>query len=122
MDAVDIVDYEEAVMEEEPSVAQESDIKVLRRSTSGSAARIGEGSTCITEGDLRRHNSKRRIALGLAPFAAAEHLGEAGIECGICMVGILSTDSQVQLNCSHVFHSRCIADWFINEDVCPSCR
>lgn len=122
MEVLDIVDYEEDVIEEESSTARESDLKDVPRSMSGSSARSGDGSTRITEGVLRRKNSKHRSALGLAPFAAGEHLGEEGIECGICMVGISSIDSQVQLRCDHVFHSRCIADWFINEDVCPSCR
>eukprot|EP00755_Sulcionema_specki_P021815 Sspe_Gene.75010::Locus_46870_Transcript_1_1_Confidence_1.000_Length_1127::g.75010::m.75010 len=41
--------------------------------------------------------------------------------CGICL-SKLNRNKPVPLVCGHTFHTRCIADWLKQKDVCPLCR
>lgn len=46
-------------------------------------------------------------------------------ECSICLQALAAGDVIVRTSCSsvgHVFHRRCIKDWFKSEYSCPVCR
>ena len=45
-------------------------------------------------------------------------------ECAICMAKYKAKDEVVQLPCEgkHVFHKRCLMQWFERQPVCPTCR
>ncbi|KAK9735418.1 hypothetical protein RND81_04G204800 [Saponaria officinalis] len=63
--------------------------------------------------------------LGLA-MKVNELQSEQGCEtddCAICYQHLLGQDdSIVKLQCSHMFHQRCISDWFKLHLSCPLCR
>ncbi|CAF1342132.1 unnamed protein product [Rotaria magnacalcarata] len=42
-------------------------------------------------------------------------------ECSICLELMYHTNSEIT-TCGHVFHKRCIADWFYHNRTCPKCR
>lgn len=42
-------------------------------------------------------------------------------ECSICLGVMHHTNSEVT-TCGHVFHKKCIADWFYQMHTCPQCR
>ncbi|KAI8352924.1 hypothetical protein BD560DRAFT_427106 [Blakeslea trispora] len=43
--------------------------------------------------------------------------------CSICIVDLLSTESQIaSLKCGHVFHQWCIDEWINNKSACPICN
>tara|TARA_B100001093_G_scaffold355537_1_gene340118 strand:- start:626 stop:1063 length:438 start_codon:yes stop_codon:yes gene_type:complete len=46
--------------------------------------------------------------------------------CSICLEQYTIEDKIIQLNCSHIFHRKCIESWFKDKDknkkVCPLCR
>jgi hypothetical protein len=52
------------------------------------------------------------------------------MDCSICLdaTGFLEcgakprTCDDVRLKCTHVFHRRCIKEWFVQKDACPVCR
>jgi hypothetical protein len=41
-------------------------------------------------------------------------------ECGICFDDI--TDDKKILQCSHVYHNKCINNWLVKSNSCPYCR
>ncbi|EWZ30488.1 hypothetical protein BFJ63_vAg6208 [Fusarium oxysporum f. sp. narcissi] len=42
--------------------------------------------------------------------------------CAICLGEVKDTDMLRQLDCEHIFHSDCIAAWYLAEhDTCPVC-
>ncbi|HSW86603.1 MAG TPA: RING finger domain-containing protein [Rhabdochlamydiaceae bacterium] len=44
-------------------------------------------------------------------------------ECSICLEEV-TTDDKIQLACNHLFHPKCLNDWWIDKDecTCPYCR
>lgn len=43
-----------------------------------------------------------------------------GRECGICRLSL--SESNIELNCGHLFHEDCIQPWFIVRSYCPICK
>lgn len=46
-------------------------------------------------------------------------------ECSICYENIIFNEQKRMLTCSHIFHERCINEWFsepISQAKCPLCR
>lgn len=49
-------------------------------------------------------------------------------DCSICLEKYKKNDKCIKLNCSHIFHKKCLNEWFKNridksEDLnCPLCR
>ena len=43
-------------------------------------------------------------------------------ECPICLIEMSNEQDTVKLACNHVFHSKCIEDWFKKSTCCPYCR
>lgn len=45
-------------------------------------------------------------------------------KCSICWEKVSSTNSvnSKRLTCGHAFHAKCIMEWFITSDDCPTCR
>lgn len=45
-------------------------------------------------------------------------------KCSICMEEVPSTNSanNKRLTCGHAFHYKCIIQWFVTSDDCPTCR
>jgi hypothetical protein len=63
----------------------------------------------------------------LLPNGRKIHGVGENLECSICYCSLKqSTDGSAPavkvLECSHVFHSQCIADWFQRDEHCPICR
>ena len=42
--------------------------------------------------------------------------------CPICFVEYKEGDSLIKLNCSHIYHKKCVFDWFKKNRNCPLCR
>ena len=42
--------------------------------------------------------------------------------CSICLYGYKEGEPLVKLNCSHIYHTECIFDWFKKNRNCPLCR
>ena len=40
-------------------------------------------------------------------------------DCCICMENPVQT---AILNCGHLYHSKCIDEWFLKKNECPICR
>lgn len=38
--------------------------------------------------------------------------------CSICLENV----SNVPLKCGHVFHDKCVLEWFKTNNTCPNCR
>lgn len=57
----------------------------------------------------RRHSASQRVAR------------DTGKTCSICMETIFDNDIEV-LPCAHVYHSRCISRWAMEQQNCPECR
>jgi hypothetical protein len=43
-------------------------------------------------------------------------------DCSICLRKLKKKELCMHLNCSHIFHSKCILDWFEINIECPVCR
>ncbi|KAM5529823.1 hypothetical protein FOXYSP1_17667 [Fusarium oxysporum f. sp. phaseoli] len=44
----------------------------------------------------------------------------SNMTCAICLCDVMDTDMVRQLDCKHIFHSDCIAAWYLVEhDTCP---
>ncbi|MCL7023303.1 hypothetical protein MKW94_010045 [Papaver nudicaule] len=43
-------------------------------------------------------------------------------ECSICLKEFENGISISELPCSHVFHTKCIVNWFVKVTNCPLCR
>ena len=42
--------------------------------------------------------------------------------CVICLEDYKKGDEIIKTPCSHVFHSKCIIEWFNNKNYCPICK
>ncbi len=47
-----------------------------------------------------------------------EHSLDPSVECSIC----LSNKTDLILPCSHMFHAKCLEEWFYHNTTCPLCR
>lgn len=47
-----------------------------------------------------------------------EHSLDPSVECSIC----LSNNTDLILPCSHMFHAKCLEEWFYHNTTCPLCR
>jgi len=47
---------------------------------------------------------------------------EAKVTCSICLDGCRPNQQVKALQCSHIFHSKCIDKWLKQKLKCPSCR
>lgn len=51
-----------------------------------------------------------------------ELLNKGRIECYICLCEFKIKDSVIQLDCSHLFCSKCVMKWFETNSNCPTCK
>lgn len=51
-----------------------------------------------------------------------ELIKKGRIECYICINEFKEKDSVIQLDCSHLFCSKCILKWFQQNSNCPICK
>ncbi|KAM1158965.1 hypothetical protein ACFX19_032756 [Malus domestica] len=42
--------------------------------------------------------------------------------CVVCLEKILSGEEVTPLPCSHMFHAKCVVQWFKSGHTCPVCR
>lgn len=42
--------------------------------------------------------------------------------CGICMTDLDRPSIVTELACSHMFHSKCVIQWLLENNNCPLCR
>lgn len=43
-------------------------------------------------------------------------------ECSICLAKFRLRQRVIALKCSHVYHEKCLREWFKNQKICPTCR
>ena len=43
-------------------------------------------------------------------------------ECSICLDDMYNNTDVITLECNHMFHKKCINDWFREKHDCPQCR
>ena len=49
--------------------------------------------------------------------------GDAQTECSICLENFVMQEQLRKVGCGHLFHTRCIQEWFATGDTrCPMCR
>ena len=54
---------------------------------------------------------------------AAACSGDAQTECSICLENFALQEQLRRVGCGHLFHPRCIQEWFATGDTrCPMCR
>ena len=44
------------------------------------------------------------------------------ISCIICLTNFALNDKINKLNCSHIFHNKCLVSWIKINQICPICR
>ncbi len=42
-------------------------------------------------------------------------------ECIICLDNMIKNDHIKMLGCGHIYHNKCINDWFVVKKECPIC-
>ena len=57
----------------------------------------------------------------LNEFLLGENINES---CSICLSELNKNDKCTKLNCDHIYHSKCIYEWFQYKQIfeCPLCR
>lgn len=68
---------------------------------------------------------KRLFETELAPRKYKEEYNEFQSNCTICQEDFKANHIVVELICRHVFHYKCIKDWFVKqllEPKCPNCK
>ena len=43
-------------------------------------------------------------------------------ECIICLEEYNNRDNIIKLECGHIYHKKCVEDWFKINSNCPNCR
>ena len=43
-------------------------------------------------------------------------------QCVICISNFIEEERIVSLPCNHTFHSKCLKEWFSNNNTCPICK
>ncbi len=51
-----------------------------------------------------------------------EKLSDDKKNCIICLEDFKNREEIVTLPCTHIFHTKCIKDWLIEEKSCPICK
>lgn len=55
--------------------------------------------------------------------SASREGGDAQTECSICLEHFAMQEQLRRVGCGHLFHPRCIQEWFATGDTrCPMCR
>jgi len=48
---------------------------------------------------------------------------ESQFVCAICLDAVLSSEIVYNLPCNHIFHDKCLGEWFLNKhSTCPLCH
>lgn len=42
-------------------------------------------------------------------------------ECIICLENIIKGDEVTIIECGHLYHKRCLLEWFEKKKICPKC-
>ena len=42
--------------------------------------------------------------------------------CIICINEIVKGASCLKISCGHIFHFKCVEEWLVKENKCPTCR
>ena len=68
-----------------------------------------------------RKRKERKFNRSLNQSLITENLQET---CSICLEHFLKKEKVITLDCGHVFHTKCIKNWFKDKDQknCPLCR
>jgi hypothetical protein len=68
----------------------------------------------------RRVNFILQTRFHLPPLIRPKHTLD--YKCPICWNVQLKTEKMIYLPCGHVFHDKCINEWFKRKNTCPMCR
>ena len=63
--------------------------------------------------------------LGLIPetiLKDVDKLPEEKRNCVVCMCQFEKNDKIITIPCCHLYHSKCILDWFKTRNTCPICN
>ena len=77
-----------------------------------------------------KHHVRRRVTYTekAAQLRQADKIrdksgGDAQTECSICLENFVMQEQLRRVGCGHLFHPRCIQEWFATGDTrCPMCR
>jgi hypothetical protein len=75
-----------------------------------------------------KHVAKQEVidSLPIADISAITEINGEDVECAICLMKVVDTDSTIQetsmLPCRHPFHRDCIKEWLKDNSKCPVCR
>jgi len=79
---------------------------------------------CFKACDLYKYCKTRLKEISLTEIL----IEDTNDNCSICLENYKKNDKCVRLNCSHIFHKKCLNEWFKNridkseELTCPLCR
>ncbi|KAK9688927.1 hypothetical protein RND81_09G022600 [Saponaria officinalis] len=72
--------------------------------------------------EREREGLKKLGLLPLKEYNSHENMSSCN-ECAICLDDFEEGEvCRVLVNCSHMFHSKCVDDWLTNNQKCPNCR
>ena len=43
-------------------------------------------------------------------------------DCAICLENLSNNEEAAKLCCTHMYHKKCIDEWFKKKLICPKCR
>ena len=58
----------------------------------------------------------------LQKYTIAQYTSDVTGECAVCLNDFDESNELIKLNCDHIFHLECIANWNRIQSTCPSCR
>ena len=75
-------------------------------------------------GYINDETRRRRIRLRTKPtLQKIKYRPEQSYEeCSVCLEQFITEEEVVSLQCSHIFHEKCITLWFQKQYSCPLCR
>jgi hypothetical protein len=72
-----------------------------------------------------RHNPVKQNVLDLLPeskLKEVKKLPQDKKSCVICLEDYKENDTILTIPCYHIFHKKCVIDWFKNDNTCPICK
>ena len=73
----------------------------------------------IDENKNKKNNEKIDISRGYISYIL-RNLNECQ-ECVICLEDMKNNDEIILTECFHMYHKKCLIDWFERSEVCPIC-
>ena len=75
-------------------------------------------SMCYTKKEIKEHITIKKKTIKKKTSLNIYNLND---ECSICLCNMDNDEFIKILKCNHVFHNKCIEQWFIKSTICPIC-